>query len=57
MPPGQNPGNNEPANLKALCERFRILHDRDEHRLQRWFTFRVRKALGDLFLSLYPFRY
>ncbi|WP_156312000.1 hypothetical protein [Methylobacterium platani] len=29
-------GNNEPANLKALC--------------LRWLTYRRRKAVGDLFL-------
>lgn len=52
-----NPSNNDPANLRALCQRCHILHDRDEHRRQRWFTYRVRKALGDLFLGTYPFRY
>jgi 5-methylcytosine-specific restriction endonuclease McrA len=52
-----DPGNNTPANLKALCQRCHILHDRAEHQRQRWFTYRVRKALGDLFLGPYPFRY
>ena len=52
-----DPGNNAPANLKALCQRCHILHDRDEHRRQRWLTYRVRKALGDLFLGPYPFRF
>ena len=44
-----DPGNNEPANLKALCKRCHMLHDRDEHWRQRWFTYRRRKAAGDLF--------
>ena len=52
-----DPGNNEPANLKALCQRCHILHDREEHRRQRWFTYRRRKAAGDLFLGPYPFRF
>lgn len=52
-----DPGNNTPANLKALCQRCHILHDREEHLRQRWLTHRVRKAIGDLFLGSYPFRY
>jgi hypothetical protein len=52
-----DPSNNTPANLSALCQRCHILHDRDEHQRQRWFTYRVRKAIGDLFLGPYPFRY
>ncbi|WP_342154342.1 hypothetical protein [Methylorubrum sp. SB2] len=52
-----DPGNNDPRNLKALCQRCHILHDRAEHLRQRWFTYRNRKALGDLFLGPYPFRY
>lgn len=49
--------NNDAVNLRALCQRCHILHDRPEHLRQRWFTYRVRKALGDLFLGPYPFRY
>ncbi|MCB4806557.1 hypothetical protein QO001_006572 [Methylobacterium brachiatum] len=52
-----DPGNNAPSNLKALCQRCHILHDREEHQRQRWFTYRLRKAAGDLFLGPYPFRY
>ncbi|GJE67637.1 hypothetical protein LNAOJCKE_4869 [Methylorubrum aminovorans] len=52
-----DPGNNDPKNLRALCQRCHILHDRAEHLRQRWFTYRYRKALGDLFLGPYPFRY
>jgi hypothetical protein len=48
-----NPGNNRPRNLKALCQRCHLLHDRAEHRRQRWLTLRQRKALGDIFLGLY----
>ncbi|WP_128561048.1 hypothetical protein [Methylobacterium crusticola] len=52
-----DPGNNDPANLRALCQRCHILHDRPEHLRQRWYTYRLRKALGDLFLGRYPFRH
>ena len=50
------PGNNDPRNLKALCQRCHMLHDRVEHLRQRRFTYRLRKALGDLFLGTYPHR-
>jgi hypothetical protein len=30
-----------------------MLHDRKEHQRRRWLTFRMRKALGDLFLGRY----
>ncbi len=48
-----DPTNNPPRNLRALCQRCHMLHDRQEHRRQRWLTFRARKALGDLFLGPY----
>ena len=48
-----DPTNNPPRNLKALCQRCHMLHDRDEHRRQRWLTLRARKALGDLFIGPY----
>ncbi len=48
-----DPTNNPPRNLKALCQRCHMLHDREEHRRQRWLTLRARKALGDLFLGPY----
>lgn len=48
-----DPTNNPPRNLKALCQRCHMLHDREEHRRQRWLTLRMRKALGDLFLGPY----
>jgi hypothetical protein len=50
-----DPAHNTPRNLKALCQRCHLLHDRDEHRGQRWLTYRKRKALGDLFLGPYRF--
>jgi hypothetical protein len=50
-----DPANNRWRNLKALCQRCHLLHDRDEHRRQRWLTLRMRKALGDLFLGPYKF--
>ena len=48
-----DPSNNHPRNLKALCQRCHIMHDRDEHRRRRWVTLHRRKALGDLFLGRY----
>ena len=48
-----DPTQNGPRNLKALCQRCHLLHDRVEHQRQRWLTLRKRKALGDLFLGLY----
>jgi hypothetical protein len=51
-----DPGNNDPRNLKALCQRCHMLHDRVEHLRQRHFTYRLRKAMGDLFLGIYPYR-
>ena len=48
-----DPSNNRLRNLKALCQRCHLLHDREEHRRRRWVTLRRRKAIGDLFLGLY----
>jgi hypothetical protein len=48
-----DPGNNRPRNLKAFCQRCHMLHDRAEHQRRRWLTFRMRKAIGDLFLGRY----
>ncbi len=48
-----DPGNSSPRNLKALCQRCHMLHDREEHHRQRWLTLRMRKALGDLFTGPY----
>jgi hypothetical protein len=48
-----DPTNNRLRNLKALCQRCHMLHDREEHRRRRLLTLRMRNALGDLFLGLY----
>jgi hypothetical protein len=45
---------NRAKNLKALCQRCHLLHDRAEHRRQRRLTWRRRRALGDLFEGTYP---
>lgn len=46
-------GNNQPRNLRALCQRCHLLHDRAEHRRQRWPRRRALYAGGDLFLGRY----
>ena len=51
-----DPGNNRRRNLKALCQRCHMLHDRNEHQRRRWLTLRRRKALGDLFFGPYNLR-
>jgi hypothetical protein len=48
-----NPANNRLTNLKSLCQRCHMLHDRPFHLAQRWLTYRRRRAIGDLFLGLY----
>ena len=48
-----DPTNNRPRNLKALCQRCHLIHDRMEHRRQRRLTWRRRRALGDLFDGVY----
>lgn len=48
-----DPSNNDGRNLKALCQRCHLLHDREEHRRQRTLTYRLRWALGDLFMGPY----
>jgi 5-methylcytosine-specific restriction endonuclease McrA len=49
-----NPSNNRPANLRSLCQRCHMQHDRPHHLAQRWLTYRRRSAIGDLFLGRYP---
>jgi hypothetical protein len=41
-------------NVKALCQRCHLLHDRPEHRRRIRLTLRRRRALGDLFTGRYP---
>jgi hypothetical protein len=48
-----NPAHNRRRNLRALCQRCHLIHDRPQHLRQRWITCRRRYALGDLFLGLY----
>ena len=48
-----DPTNNPPRNLAALCQRCHILHDGEEHLRRRWLTYRMRRALGDLFTGPY----
>lgn len=44
-----DPGNNDPGNLAALCQRCHMLHDAAEHRWQRWWNAFRRRAIRDLF--------
>ena len=48
-----NPANNRLANLRSLCQRCHMLHDRPFHLAQRWLTYRRRWAVGDLFFGRY----
>ena len=48
-----DPTNNRRNNLRALCQRCHMLHDRPHHLAQRWITYRRRSAVGDLFLGPY----
>ena len=48
-----NPGNNRPRNLKSLCQRCHLIHDRPHHLARRRITYLLRRALGDLFLGPY----
>lgn len=42
------------GNIRAFCQRCHLLHDRPEHRRRIRQTLRRRRALGDLFLGVYP---
>ena len=44
--------NNRLANLRCLCQRCHMLHDRPHHLAQRWITYRRRGAVGDFFWPL-----
>ena len=48
-----DPSYNRWRNLRSLCQRCHMLHDRSYHLAQRWITYRLRYAIGDLFLGLY----
>jgi hypothetical protein len=49
-----NPSNNRPRNLRGLCQRCHLIHDRPHHLARRRITYLLRRALGDLFLGPYP---
>jgi hypothetical protein len=51
-----DPANNRLANLRGLCQRCHMLHDRPFHLAQRWLTYRRRWAIGDLFFGRYGIR-
>ena len=48
-----DPSNNRLRNLKSLCQRCHMIHDRPHHIAQRRITYLLRRALGDLFLGPY----
>ena len=48
-----NPANNRLSNLRGLCQRCHMLHDRPFHLAQRWLTYRRRWAIADFFLGSY----
>ena len=48
-----DPTNSKPRNLRALCQRCHMLHDRPEHRRRIRTTLLLRRALGDLFTGPY----
>lgn len=48
-----DPANNRARNLRCLCQRCHMVHDRPYHLAQRRITYRLRLALGDLFLGPY----
>jgi hypothetical protein len=48
-----NPGNNRTRNLRSLCQRCHMIHDRPHHLAQRRITYLLRRALGDLFFGPY----
>jgi hypothetical protein len=45
--------NSSGRNLRCWCQRCHLKHDRQQHQLQRWITFRRRYARADLFLGAY----
>ena len=51
-----DPGNNRQRNLKSLCQRCHMIHDRKHHLARRRITYLMRRALGDLFLGPYSAR-
>jgi hypothetical protein len=48
-----DPSNNRLRNLKSLCQRCHMIHDRPYHLARRRITYLLRRALSDLFLGHY----
>jgi hypothetical protein len=48
-----DPGHNAPGNLRSLCQRCHMLHDRPYHLAQRRRGYLRGLAIGDLFLGRY----
>ena len=48
-----DPTNNRLRNLRSLCQRCHLIHDRPHHLARRRITYLLRRALGDLFLGPY----
>jgi len=48
-----DPSNNRWRNLKGLCQRCHLIHDRPHHLARRRITYLLRRALGDLFRGPY----
>ena len=48
-----DPSNNRLSNLRSLCQRCHLIHDRPYHLTQRRITYLLRRAMGDLFLGPY----
>jgi hypothetical protein len=48
-----DPANNRLRNLRGLCQRCHLTHDRPHHLAQRRITYLLRRASGDLFLGPY----
>jgi hypothetical protein len=53
MMPGPPEAGLRYAHSKSLCQRYHLLHDWPYHLAQRWLTYRMRWAIGDLFLGPY----
>ena len=41
-----DPENNRLRNLRSLCQRCHMIHDRNYHLAQRWITYRLRYVMG-----------
>ena len=50
----QDPGNNDPPNLRALCQRCHNAHDQPHRQANAFRTRRGRRAMGDLFDGANP---